>query len=76
MTDNANTKPVLQNVLMTSLPGAAVSAQHFNGAALSTPAAVGALSATKTPANHPIPTILQQIAMYRRLQKARKEQNS
>lgn len=56
---------------MAVLPGAAVSAHHFRGMALSDAAAIGTLSAEHQPANHGMPTILQQIAMYRRLQKMR-----
>jgi hypothetical protein len=68
-------RPAVDQDDMTVLPNVAFSAHCFSGSIMSNNAAgVGALAATQKAANRSIPTILQQIAIYRRLQRARQMQ--
>ncbi len=73
-TDNITMdRPTVEQDEMMVLPNVAFSAHCFNGTVLSNnPAGVSALAAN--PANRSAPSILQQIAIYRRLQRTRRMQ--
>lgn len=73
MTDASKTTNGTAQMEMMQVPGASFSAHYFKGDVLSTAASVAMIASQCKPANHAIPTILQQMEMYLRIKRARGE---